>query len=1109
MAAVKLKSNENSCTKSFTEHKNENIPEELTFRLYDAFLIVLSMGTFLVDLSTDAVLVVEYFENGHFYWAISTLLLVVFPAAMVQVFSMRWHIMDESAGLLHWVAHVFLLGLIHRYVVALKTGFEARSSGDPLDFQRLYHQQNDICMLRLFESFMESAPQLVLQLYIMISLEDWRSWTGVSAVASLASLAWAVAAYTKAMRRARPDKRSLSAVGFLLQAVWRGSMITARITALVLFAVGFKAWLFLLLGVHWIGMTAWIMFQHTDFCQSPWEEKIYNCVVGVIYCFCFFNLKEGRSRKRMLVFYVIVILQNVSCLGMFIGFTGMTRFNLVIFGTTAVVGGTILGIMSMLLYYGFFHPAGHIKFHSEAVNHDARETQMSTMKSENTATIRSLKHCWDLYKEQPTGRINNMPSNGGSPLSDDATTDKNLLLNNWAPCQTATPTEFLNLGLEIADEIEIVKKASEEPRTLISTTKYDVLKRKRRGICSPEELGIDTEHPLEDMSSLEDIAATTDANLLQRPSFSPIHEIGIDPSLADGKNTVILDEMTRQKRRAICSPIDFDVFNSAHDMQNNKEENVLSMSVADASTESGGEILCEQFSGTVTEKKCETEPCNVNHQDVPPGGSEDAPSEILSVPSEVLSAHDYENICAVNIAREAWGLRSWRGYSDIETWLHDDSVVRDRRRDTLTSTVTTITSASSDNSTTSGEPLAVTISPPPIPCRRPNVGIRVQRSRQDDYLDTLVDDLAECERNHNLPDFVSEQDEFNVFIARPYVIDQNGAFHPVTTLDTIMEEHEESSTEAGDSIKLRRRHDSASTLVATIDEIRRGSSLCNLYNSTWDSRSCSSASTLSGSPQKSPSKNKFPFDSVYSTSLPSLPSSSLSTNPYSPVTRDSHLISKLHDSLNDDCRVSSKMVPSTMSHGPEIVLDAVSYLSPPDSVAEHSAQQQASCAEAKKTGKSNRIRRKFSLLREKFEHKESDHDISQQLDTFTSADVKNCTKPISDFCVTVKNDIVLDISAEKMEEPSDKENVIPAVTSRIKQWNSILKGQNTDQRLHFEVPSVRGETERETSKPVKVGYLNLKERRSVFLKQVLSPPRFQSKPKRTSLSAAWKGVYVS
>jgi len=72
---------------------------------------------------------------------------------------------------------------------------------------------------------------------------------GVSAAASLVSLAWAVAAYTRAMRRARPDKTHVSWPGLVCQATWRGGMVTARIAALVLFAVGFHAWLFLLLGM--------------------------------------------------------------------------------------------------------------------------------------------------------------------------------------------------------------------------------------------------------------------------------------------------------------------------------------------------------------------------------------------------------------------------------------------------------------------------------------------------------------------------------------------------------------------------------------------------------------------------------------------------------------------------------------------------------------------------------------------------------------------------------------------------------------------------------------------------------------------------------------------
>lgn len=65
-----------------------------------------------------------------------------------------------------------------RHVDVLKTGLEARRNGDVAEFQSLFHQQSDISMLQLFESFMKSAPQLVLQLYIMIQVHDWGPWTG-------------------------------------------------------------------------------------------------------------------------------------------------------------------------------------------------------------------------------------------------------------------------------------------------------------------------------------------------------------------------------------------------------------------------------------------------------------------------------------------------------------------------------------------------------------------------------------------------------------------------------------------------------------------------------------------------------------------------------------------------------------------------------------------------------------------------------------------------------------------------------------------------------------------------------------------------------------------
>ena len=54
-------------------------------------------------------------------------------------------------------------------------GMDARTSGEHEKTQVYYYQQNDVSMLRLFEAFLESAPQLTLQLYIMVATHD-SSW---------------------------------------------------------------------------------------------------------------------------------------------------------------------------------------------------------------------------------------------------------------------------------------------------------------------------------------------------------------------------------------------------------------------------------------------------------------------------------------------------------------------------------------------------------------------------------------------------------------------------------------------------------------------------------------------------------------------------------------------------------------------------------------------------------------------------------------------------------------------------------------------------------------------------------------------------------------------
>ncbi|XP_063968284.1 uncharacterized protein LOC135157244 [Lytechinus pictus] len=337
------------------EEDEESPFKSSTFNVLDALFVLISMGLIVADLVTDLIVTCKYFVGGDVVWGALTLSFVVIPSIILQVFSIRWYLVDDDMSSLKWITHILQFGPLHRYVILFSTGIEARQTRDPLDFERLFYQQSDVCMLRLFESFMESAPQVVLQLYIMVATQDENFWTGTSAAVSLFSLCWALGAYSRAHRKVRRDKKIVSWPGLVLQTIWRIGMISSRVMALVLFASVFKAYIFLAVGIHWIGMLVWVHLQKTDFCTNPLEERLFNCVVATIYVFCFFNLKEGKSRKRVLVFYFTMFVENTVLLLVWFNFRTVGEWYNVA-GFTIVFGGYGIGVASMVLYYRYLHP---------------------------------------------------------------------------------------------------------------------------------------------------------------------------------------------------------------------------------------------------------------------------------------------------------------------------------------------------------------------------------------------------------------------------------------------------------------------------------------------------------------------------------------------------------------------------------------------------------------------------------------------------------------------------------------------------------------------------------------------------------------------------------
>lgn len=108
-------------------------------------------------------------------------------------------------------------------------------------------------------------------------------------------------------------------------------------------------------------MTFWIIQGETDFCMSKWEEIIYNMVVGIIYIFCWFNVKEGPSRFRMIIYYSVTLAENVALTAAWYTYRDPhTSDSSALVVVCLVACSFALGTFFMLVYYCWLHPDGPV-----------------------------------------------------------------------------------------------------------------------------------------------------------------------------------------------------------------------------------------------------------------------------------------------------------------------------------------------------------------------------------------------------------------------------------------------------------------------------------------------------------------------------------------------------------------------------------------------------------------------------------------------------------------------------------------------------------------------------------------------------------------------------
>ena len=274
--------------------------------------------------------------------------------------------------ILVFLLHLLQVGFIYRVIRLF-----IRHKQDQYSFDRY----RDISFLRLIEAFLESAPQLLLQLYVVVVEEitdpTRKVVTALAVVVSVISLSLAIADYTSAGKDIiyydpppnRVRKPRLSWSGYLLIILWQIGMIVSRSLAISLFASEYGYYIFIMAALHYCVMLYWLYRQDAYLFKSEYiipENRKNRCCdnYGIEFLAAAFNMfilfklnSGGGSISYVTAYYILVFIENILMIGLWYVHVDYT---LELWYLEAAPIGVFMsffvGLFLMILYYMYFQP---------------------------------------------------------------------------------------------------------------------------------------------------------------------------------------------------------------------------------------------------------------------------------------------------------------------------------------------------------------------------------------------------------------------------------------------------------------------------------------------------------------------------------------------------------------------------------------------------------------------------------------------------------------------------------------------------------------------------------------------------------------------------------
>ncbi|XP_073787865.1 XK-related protein 8 isoform X1 [Danio rerio] len=320
----------------------------------------------LLDIAMDIWTVVSLYRSEAYVFMGLMIFFLLGSSVLLQVFSWLWYSdsLDELETEVEKFAerhdlikplHFLQLGVYLRYAGVIE-----------ISTKRFLHQKDifkesaylnlDFKMLRLFETFAERTPQLILMMSLILQRGKLQLFTGLKFLTSAASIASSLAMYHNGIRICFDVKCWTATAVYLL---WNFLLIFPRVAALALFCSVFPCHIV----AHFLSLWMVLVFvawrQKTDFMESSGWQWLFKATVGLIWYFSWFNISKSNTKLKHAIYCSFLLLDMMMLLGFWswkvTEYAGCwTSLNPAVVIPT-LLGLYIIGNLVMMMNYKWFY----------------------------------------------------------------------------------------------------------------------------------------------------------------------------------------------------------------------------------------------------------------------------------------------------------------------------------------------------------------------------------------------------------------------------------------------------------------------------------------------------------------------------------------------------------------------------------------------------------------------------------------------------------------------------------------------------------------------------------------------------------------------------------